>query len=90
MNTVLVRYSNYVRTKRYEKKNPNAKQAVKAEISMKTKSFNDLAKHSSISRGCLKSSELILLSFASVYGAASSIQNSVSPLVLRLHKVQER
>ena len=37
---VLVRYGYYVRTKRYEK-NPNAKHAVKAEISMKTKSFND-------------------------------------------------
>ena len=35
-------------------------------------------------------SELILLWFASVYGAASSIQNCVLPLVLRLQKVQER
>ena len=36
------------------------------------------------------SSEFISLLFASVYGAASSIQNCVSPLVLRLQKVQER
>ena len=36
------------------------------------------------------SSELILLWFASVYGAASSIQHCVLPLVLRLRKVQER
>ena len=36
------------------------------------------------------SSELILLWFASVYGAASSIQNCVSPLVLCSQKVQER
>ena len=35
-------------------------------------------------------SELISLWFASVYWAASSIQNSVSPLVLRLQKVQEQ
>ena len=36
------------------------------------------------------SSEFILLWFASVYGAASSIEKCVSPLVLRLQKVQER
>ena len=36
------------------------------------------------------SSEFISLLYASVYGAAISIQNCVSPLVLRLHKVQER
>ena len=36
------------------------------------------------------SSEFISLWFASVHGAASSIQNCVSPLVLRLQKVQER
>ena len=40
MNTVLVRYGYYVRTKRYEKKKTNAKHAVKAEISMKTKSLS--------------------------------------------------
>ena len=34
-------------------------------------------------------SEFISLWFASVHGAASSIQNCVSPLVLRLQKVQE-
>ena len=38
MNTVLVRYGHSVRTKQYTK-NPNAKYAVKAEISMKTISF---------------------------------------------------
>ena len=32
------------------------------------------------------SSELILLLFASVYEASSSIQNCISPLVLRLQK----
>ena len=36
------------------------------------------------------SSEFISLLFASVYGAANSIQNCVSPLFLRLQKVQER
>ena len=36
------------------------------------------------------SSEFISLWFASVHGAASSIQKFVSPLVLRLQKVQER
>ena len=36
------------------------------------------------------SSELILLWYASVHGAASSIQNCVSPQALRLQKVQER
>ena len=35
-------------------------------------------------------SELVSLWFASVYGAASSIQNCVLPLVLHLQKVQER
>ena len=33
------------------KKNPNAKYAVKAEISMKTISFNDSAKRSAFSAG---------------------------------------
>ena len=50
MNTILVRYGYYVRTKRYEK-TPNAKHAVKAEISMKTKSFDDSAKRSALSTG---------------------------------------
>ena len=36
------------------------------------------------------SSEFISLWFASVHVAASSIQNCVSPLLLRLQKVQER
>ena len=36
------------------------------------------------------SSEFISLWFASVHGAASSIQNCVSPLLLRLQKVQKR
>ena len=36
------------------------------------------------------SSEFISLWFANVHGAASSIKNCVSPLVLRLQKVQER
>ena len=36
------------------------------------------------------SSQFILLWFASVYGAACSIQNCISSLVLRLQKVQER
>ena len=36
------------------------------------------------------SSEFISLWFASVHGAASYIQNCVSPLLLRLQKVQER
>ena len=35
MNTALVQYGHSVRTKQYTK-NPNAKYAVKAEISMKT------------------------------------------------------
>ena len=39
MNTVLVRYGHSVRKKLYTK-HPNAKYAVKAEILMKTKSFN--------------------------------------------------
>ena len=38
MNTVSVRYGHIVRAKQY-KKNPKAKHAVKAEISMKTVSF---------------------------------------------------
>ena len=42
MNTVLARYGHPVHTKQYTK-NPNAKYAVKAEISMKTISFNDSA-----------------------------------------------
>ena len=48
MNTVLVRYCLSVRKKQYTK-NPNAKYAVKAEISMKTKSFNDSPKRSAFS-----------------------------------------
>ena len=36
------------------------------------------------------SSELISLLFASVFGAASSIQYCVSPLDLRLQKVKEQ
>ena len=50
MNTVLVRYNHSVLKKQYTK-NPNAKYAVKAEISMKTKLFNDSAKHSAFSTG---------------------------------------
>ena len=50
MITVLVRYGHSVRKKQYTK-NPNAKYAVKAEISMKTKSFNDSAKRSVFSAG---------------------------------------
>ena len=38
MNTVLVRYGHTLRTKQYTK-NPNAKYAVKAKISMKTMSW---------------------------------------------------
>ena len=49
MNTVLVQYGHSVRKKHYTK-NPNAKYAVKAEISMKTKLFNDLAKRFGIFR----------------------------------------
>ena len=45
MNTVLVRYGRSVRKKKYTT-NPNTKYSVKAEISMKTKLFNDSAKHS--------------------------------------------
>ena len=37
--------------KQKNKKNPNAKYAVKAEISMKTKSSNDSAKRSAFSAG---------------------------------------
>ena len=48
MNTVLVQYGHSVRTKQYTK-NPNAKYAVKAEISMKTISFNNSAKRSAFS-----------------------------------------
>ena len=48
MNTVLVRNGHSLRTKQYTK-NPNAKYAVKAEISMKTISFNDSAKRSAFS-----------------------------------------
>ena len=50
MNTVLVRYGHSFRTKQYTK-NPKAKYAVKAEISMKTISFNDSAKRSALSAG---------------------------------------
>ena len=50
MNTVLVRYGHSLRTKQYTK-NPNAKYAVKAEISMKMISFNDSAKRSAFSAG---------------------------------------
>ena len=39
MNTVLVRYGHSVHKKQYTK-NPNANYAVKAAISMKTKSFS--------------------------------------------------
>ena len=127
MNTHFVHYGHSVRTKQYTK-HPNAKHAVKAEISMKTILFSDSAKRSAFSTGlrpndatsvclwlhrehgdgkkrlrqrrfvpsqdvCVKnmingnlSSELILLLFTSVYGAASSIQNCASSLVLRLQK----
>ena len=50
MNTVLVRYGHSVRKKQCTK-NPNAKYAVKAEISMKIKSLNDSAKRSAFSTG---------------------------------------
>ena len=50
MNTVLVQYGHSLRTKQYTK-NPNAKYAVKSEISMKTISFNDSAKRSAFSAG---------------------------------------
>ena len=50
MNTDLVRYGHSVHKKQYTKK-PNAKYTVKAEISMKTKSFNDSAKRSAFSAG---------------------------------------
>ena len=115
MNTVLVRYGHSRRTKQYTI-NPNAKYAVKAEISMKTISFNNSAKRSAFppasgrmtpinvclwrhreygdsNKRCRQrrfepsqetgvkkmingnvSSEFISLWFASVYGAASSIQ----------------
>ena len=49
MNTVIVRYGHSVRTKQYTKKKPNGKYEVKAEISMKTISFKDSAKHSAFS-----------------------------------------
>ena len=48
MITVLERYGHSLRTKQYTKKT-NAKYAVKAEISMKTISFNDSAKRSAFS-----------------------------------------
>ena len=50
MDTILVRYGHSVRTKQYTK-NPNAKYAVKAEISMKTTSFSDSAKRLAFSAG---------------------------------------
>ena len=50
MNTVLVRYGHFVHKKQYTK-NLNAKYALKAEKSMKTKSFNDSAKRSAFSAG---------------------------------------
>ena len=50
MNTVLVRYGHSVRKEQYTK-NLNAKHAVKAEILMKTKSFNDSAKRLAFSAG---------------------------------------
>ena len=50
MNTLLVRYDHSVRTKQYTK-NPNAKYAVKAEISIKTISFKDSAKRSAFPAG---------------------------------------
>ena len=54
MNTVLVRYGHSVHKKKTiykKKKNPNAKYAVKAEISMKTKSLKGSAKRSAFSAG---------------------------------------
>ena len=50
MNTILLRYGYSVRTKQYTK-SPNAKHAVKPEISMKTISFSDSAKRSAFSAG---------------------------------------
>ena len=50
MNTVLVPYGHSVRKKQYTKIR-NAKYAVKAEILMKTKSFDDSAKHLAFSAG---------------------------------------
>ena len=49
MNTFLVRYGHSVRKKKQYTKKTNVKYAVKAEISMKTKSFNDSAKRSAFS-----------------------------------------
>ena len=48
MNTVLVRHDHSVHKIKYTK-NPNAKYAMKAEISIKTKFFNDSVKHSAFS-----------------------------------------
>ena len=50
MNTALSQFGNPVRKKQHTK-NRNTKYAVKAEISMKTKSFNDSAKRSAFSAG---------------------------------------
>ena len=50
MNTVLVQYGHSVRIKQYTKI-LNTKYAVKAEISMKTKPFNDSAKFLAFSAG---------------------------------------
>ena len=50
MNTLLVQYDHSFRTKQYTK-NPNAKYAAKAEISMKTISFKDSAIRSAFSAG---------------------------------------
>ena len=49
MNTVLVQYGHFVGTNQYTN-NPNAKYAVKAEISMKT-IFNNSSKRSAFSAG---------------------------------------
>ena len=50
MNTALVRYVYYVRTNDM-KIDTNAKHAVKEEISMNTKLFNDFSKRSALSAG---------------------------------------
>ena len=50
MNIVFVRYGHSVRKKNIIQKNPNAKNAVKAEISVK-KLFDDSAKRSAFFAG---------------------------------------
>ena len=50
MNTVLVRYGDYVHTKRYEKKNERKTRSESRDID-ETKSFNDSAKRSALSAG---------------------------------------